>query len=72
MHQAPTLCSAAPEWVKDDFATLDLLYRAVETRIAEPGKKNIRSMYEADYRRLWLKRNRRGGLKDSLSFQFGN
>jgi hexosaminidase len=64
--------SAAPEWVKDDFATLDLLYRAVETRIAEPGKKNIRSMYEAEYRRLWLKRNRRGGLKDSLSFQFGN
>ena len=56
----------APEWVKDDFALLDLLARAVEVRITEPDKPNFRAMFEPEYRRLWLRQNRLGGLKDSL------
>ena len=62
---------SAPEWVKDDFAVLDLLYRAVELRIKEPGKKNFRAFFEPEYRRLWLKQNRVGGLSASLQELFG-
>ena len=61
----------APEWVKDDFALLDLLARAVEVRISEPSKPNFRAMFEPEYRRLWLRQNRLGGLKDSLAILFG-
>jgi len=61
----------APDWVKDDFALLDLLARAVEIRIKEPDKPNFRAMFEPEYRRLWLRQNRLGGLKDSLSAIFG-
>lgn len=63
--------SRAPEWVRDDFALLDLLYRAVEMRIMEPGKKNFRACFEPEYRRLWLRGNRRGGLSESLNWVFG-
>ena len=63
--------NGAPEWVKDDFALLDLLARAVEVRIAEPDKSNFRAMFEPEYRRLWLRQNRLGGLKDSLAIIFG-
>ena len=56
----------APEWVRDDFLVLNLLYRAVEMRIKEPGKKNFRACFEPEYRRLWLKQNRVGGLNLSL------
>ena len=62
---------SAPEWVKDDFAVLDLLYRAVELRIREPGKKNFQAVFEPEYRRLWLKQNRVGGLAASLQGLFG-
>ena len=61
----------APEWVKDDFAMLDLLYRAVELRIREPEMKNFRACFEPEYRRLWLKQNRVGGLSLSLTTVFG-
>jgi len=61
----------APEWVKDDFALLDLLARAVKTRLDEPEKPNFRAMFEPEYRRLWLRQNRLGGLKDSLAILFG-
>ena len=61
----------APEWVKDDFALLDLLARAVKTRLEEPDKPNFRAMFEPEYRRLWLRQNRLGGLKDSLAMLFG-
>ena len=61
----------APDWVKDDFALLDLLYRAVEVKIKEPRRPNFRAMFEPEYRRLWLKQNRPGGLKDSLVQLFG-
>ena len=61
----------APDWVKDDFALLDLLYRAVEVKTKDPRKPNFRAMFEPEYRRLWLKQNRLGGLKDSLVWLFG-
>ena len=61
----------APEWVKEDFQTLNLLYRAVEMRIKEPGKRNFRGCFEPEYRRLWLKQNRVGGLSLSLTTVFG-
>ena len=66
------LClDGAPDWVKDDFALLDILARAVEVRITEPDRPNFRAMFEPEYRRLWLRQNRLGGLKDSLAFLFG-
>ena len=61
----------APEWVREDFAVLDLLYRAVETRVREPEKKNFRALFEPEYRRLWLLQNRVGGLALSLTSLFG-
>ena len=63
--------NGAPEWVKDDFALLDLLARAVEVRIAESDKSNFRAMFKPEYRRLWLRQNRLGGLKDSIAILFG-
>lgn len=63
--------NGAPEWVKDDFALLDLLAHAVEVRIKEPDKPNFRAMFESEYRRLWLRQNRLGGLKDSIAVLFG-
>jgi len=72
-HRAKAMIKAetAPEWVRDDLATIDLLCRAVEMRIKEPGKRNFRACFEPEYRRLWLKHNRLGGLKDSLWRLFG-
>ena len=61
----------APEWVKDDFLMLDLLYRAVEMRIKTPDKANFRASFEPEYRRLWLRQNRVGGLDLSLVAVFG-
>ena len=61
----------ATDWVKDDFALLDLLYKAVEVKLNEPEKPNFRAMFEPEYRRLWLRQNRLGGLKDSLAILFG-
>ena len=63
--------SGAPEWVKDDFLMLDLLYRAVEMRIKTPDKANFRASFEPEYRRLWLRQNRVGGLDLSLVTVFG-
>ena len=63
--------AGAPEWVVDDFLMLDLLYRAVEMRIKEPGKANFRASFEPEYRRLWLRQNRVGGLDLSLVSIFG-
>lgn len=63
--------NGAPEWVKDDFALMDILARAVEVRITELDKPNFRAMFESEYRRLWLRQNRRGGLKDSLAILLG-
>ena len=61
----------APSWVREDFAMLDLLYRAVEMRIRNPAAKNFRACFEPEYRRLWLRQNRPGGLSMSLTGVFG-
>lgn len=63
--------TGAPDWVKEDFAMLDLLYRAVEMRIKEPGKVNFQATFEPEYRKLWLKQNRIGGLASSINQLFG-
>ncbi len=61
----------AREWVKDDWAMLALLTEALEARLAEPGKRNFRAMFEPRYRALWLRQNRIGGLDESLTWLFG-
>jgi len=61
----------AAEWVKDDFAMLDLLFEAVTERLRDPQNKSFRAMFEPRYRALWLKSNRRGGLAESLNQVFG-
>ena len=61
----------ASAWVRDDFALLDLLTRAVELRNRESAKPNFRAIFEPEYRGLWLRQNRLGGLKDSLNLVFG-
>lgn len=63
--------STAPEWVKDDCATLDLLTEALKLRIENPAMANFRAVFEPDYRALWLKSNRVGGLERSLNLIFG-
>lgn len=72
-HYAKTLADLtnAPEWVKDDFALMDLLFRAVEMRLKEPGKRNFKACFEPEYRRLWRKSNRVGGLSESVNVVFG-
>jgi len=59
-------------WVKDDFAVIDLIERAVAMRVEEPGKRNFRAMLEPEYRRLWLKQSRPGGLTAVLEGCFHN
>lgn len=62
---------SAPAWIQEDFAMLDLLYRAVALRFAEPDTKNFRARFEPEYRSLWLRQNRPGGLSESLTALFG-
>ena len=69
--QAKVDLEGAPDWVRDGFATLELLYRALALRFQEPDKVNFRAVFEPEYRRLWLRHNRRGGLADSLTRIFG-
>jgi len=59
-------------WVKDDFAVIDLIEKAVAMRIEEPPKRNFRAIIEPEYRRLWLKQSRPGGLSDVLNGCFHN
>ena len=49
-------------WIKDDFAVIDLIEKAVTMRIEEPHKKNFTAIIEPEYRRLWLRQSRPGGL----------
>ena len=63
----------APDWVREDFALLDLLARAVKVKLAWPDNNNwkgFRERFEDEYRRLWLLQNRPGGLEESLDWQF--
>jgi len=62
---ASTYTSETPDWVKDGFAVFNLLYTALERRLA--GRTDsICSEITPEYRRLWLKYNRPGGLEDSV------
>lgn len=54
----------APDWVKEDFATIDFLYHLMETRAQ--GKAPDPTKLEAEYRALWLRQNRPGGFDDSF------
>jgi len=61
--------AGAPEWVKDDFATMDLLYTLLELRAN--GRHPETKEFEAAYRALWLRQNRPGGLDESCRGIFG-
>lgn len=63
--------SSAPDWVKDDFRMLDLLFEAVRLRLENPRMRNFRAVFEPEYRKLWLSQNRLGGLETSLVYLFG-
>ena len=58
------------QWIRDDFAVIDLIERAVEMRTEEPHKRNFRAVIEPEYRRLWLKQFRSGGLSGVLDTCF--
>ena len=57
--------TGAPDWVRDGFETIDLLYDAVEA-CARGEFGTIRRRFEARYRELWLRHNRYSGLDDSI------
>lgn len=57
-------------WIQEDFATIDLIEKAVAMRIEEPHKKNFTAIIEPEYRRLWLRQSRPGGLSKVISNQF--
>ena len=59
-------------WIKDDFAVIDLIEKAITMRVEEPGKRNFQAVIEPEYRRLWLRQFRPGGLTDVLSICFHN
>ena len=56
---------------KDGFRMMDLLFEAVRLRLEQPKMRNFRAMFEPEYRKLWLKYNRLGGLETSLVYLFG-
>ena len=57
-------------WIKDDFAVIDLIEKAVTMRIEEPHKRNFTAVIEPEYRRLWLKQSRPGGLTQVINTVF--
>ncbi len=54
----------APAWVKEDFQTIDFLYRLAEAHAK--GRTPDWAKIESVYRTLWLKQNREGGFDRSL------
>jgi len=60
-----TYTDETPDWVKDGFTVFNLLYVALERRLAGQ-EESIRKDLAPEYRRLWLKYNRPGGLDDSV------
>ena len=61
--------TGAPDWVTDGFATMDLLYSALELRWKGEHER-VRKECPAPFRALWLKYNRPGGLDDSVQQNF--
>ena len=58
--------TGAPQWVKDDVETIDLLFDALEACFrAEYG--TIRSRFAPRYRELWMKQNRLSGREFSIN-----
>ena len=60
------------QWIRDDFAVIDLIERAVAMRIEEPRKKNFQAVLEPEYRRLWLRQYRPGGLSGVIGECFAS
>ena len=67
--QAKADFTHAPEWVREDFATMDLLLEAFEHRV-RGRHAELMALVGPRYRELWLKQNRRGGLEESLVRNF--
>jgi len=63
--------TGAPLWVKDGFRLMDLLFEAVKMRLEAPKCVYFRATFEPEYRELWLRYNRLGGLETSLVYLFG-
>ena len=59
----------APEWIRDDFATIDFLYRLMEANAQ--GRSLNPEKLEKIYRKLWEKQNRPGGFVESLEYLKG-
>ena len=60
-HEAKGLAdfTGAPDWVKEDFTLMDLLYRIIEAKAK--GKTPDAEKVREAFRQLWLKQNREGG-----------
>ena len=61
--------SGAHDWVVDGFATLDVLYDALEMRWRGEHER-VRSECAPRFARLWLRHNRSGGLDKTLKRLF--
>lgn len=61
--------TGAPAWVKDGFATMDLLYEALELRWKGEHDR-VRREFPERFRKLWLAYNRPGGLDASVKTNF--
>ena len=59
----------APDWVRDGFATMDLLCETLRLRWKGEHDQIVREM-PPRYRELWLRYNRPGGLDDSVKQNF--
>lgn len=59
----------APDWIRDGFATLNLLYDALELRWKGEHER-VAAEFPSRYRELWLRHNRPGGLDDSVRRNF--
>ena len=58
--------SGAPEWVVDGFATLDILYDALEMRWKGEHNK-VASECAPRFAELWLRHNKPGGLNKTIA-----
>ena len=62
--------AGAPDWVRDGFATMDLLCETLRLRGKGEDARIAREV-PPKYRELWLRYNRPGGLDDSVKQNFG-
>ena len=58
----------APEWVKDDFALLDLLSRYIELRWR--GLHDQVGKLAEPYKKLWMRQNKKGAINDLVREAF--